>query len=277
MATGRLGARADRAGARDARRVRALLPARAGCRATRWTRSRPARSATPRTPRSSSSGRAERFGLADPGAEPRAGGATHGYLAAVNSTTLADGCVLDLGGGSMQLVRVGDRAERELGSWPLGTVRMSERFLPPTVPPSGASSASCASTSARELERDSVAGRAARACGGGRVAADRRDRRHGAEPRGGRPARGRPADQRRAGHGDRRRRARGADRDASRRCPLPSARTCPGIKPARADLILAGAVVVREALRAGGFEAIETTEAGLREGDLLRAPAGRRR
>ena len=40
----------------------------------------------------------------------------------------------------------------------------------------------------------------------------------------------------------------------------------PGIKPARADLILAGAVVVRETLRAGGFQAIETTEAGLREG-----------
>ncbi len=40
----------------------------------------------------------------------------------------------------------------------------------------------------------------------------------------------------------------------------------PGIKPARADLILAGAVVVREALRAAGAESIETTEAGLREG-----------
>ena len=40
----------------------------------------------------------------------------------------------------------------------------------------------------------------------------------------------------------------------------------PGIKPARADLILGGAVVVREALRAAGAEAIETTEAGLREG-----------
>src|SRR4051812_36308416 len=32
-----------------------------------------------------------------------------GYLAAVNSTTLADGAVLDLGGGSMQLVRVASR------------------------------------------------------------------------------------------------------------------------------------------------------------------------
>ncbi len=32
--------------------------------------------------------------------------ARYGYLAAVNSTTLADGVVLDLGGGSMQLTRV---------------------------------------------------------------------------------------------------------------------------------------------------------------------------
>ena len=40
----------------------------------------------------------------------------------------------------------------------------------------------------------------------------------------------------------------------------------PGIKPARADLILAGAVVLQSTLRAGGFHGIEITEAGLREG-----------
>ena len=40
----------------------------------------------------------------------------------------------------------------------------------------------------------------------------------------------------------------------------------PGIKPARADLILAGAIVVQGVLAAGGFEGLETTEAGLREG-----------
>jgi exopolyphosphatase/guanosine-5'-triphosphate,3'-diphosphate pyrophosphatase len=40
----------------------------------------------------------------------------------------------------------------------------------------------------------------------------------------------------------------------------------PGIKPARADLILAGAVVVRGAMKAGGFKRLEATEAGLREG-----------
>jgi exopolyphosphatase/guanosine-5'-triphosphate,3'-diphosphate pyrophosphatase len=40
----------------------------------------------------------------------------------------------------------------------------------------------------------------------------------------------------------------------------------PGIKSARGDLILAGAVVVATVLEVGGFESIEATEAGLREG-----------
>ena len=44
--------------------------------------------------------------------------ARYGYLAAVNSTTLADGVMLDIGGGSMQLVHVVGRHSRELDSWP---------------------------------------------------------------------------------------------------------------------------------------------------------------
>jgi exopolyphosphatase/guanosine-5'-triphosphate,3'-diphosphate pyrophosphatase len=40
----------------------------------------------------------------------------------------------------------------------------------------------------------------------------------------------------------------------------------PGIKESRADLILAGAVVVQAVLQEGGFDAMEVTEAGLREG-----------
>src|SRR5262249_32897911 len=40
----------------------------------------------------------------------------------------------------------------------------------------------------------------------------------------------------------------------------------PGVQAARPDPTLGGAVVVREALRAAGADAIETTEAGLREG-----------
>src|SRR4051795_3895036 len=55
--------------------------------------------------------------------------ARYGYLAAVNSTTLSDGVVLDLGGGSMQLTRVKERIAEDFRSWPLGAVRMTERFL----------------------------------------------------------------------------------------------------------------------------------------------------
>src|SRR3954466_9094886 len=55
--------------------------------------------------------------------------AYYGYLAAVNSTTLTEGAVLDLGGGSLQLTRVKGREVRKMGSWPLGAVRMTERFL----------------------------------------------------------------------------------------------------------------------------------------------------
>ncbi len=40
----------------------------------------------------------------------------------------------------------------------------------------------------------------------------------------------------------------------------------PGVKPARADVILAGAVVLLGVLQVGGFQALEVTEAGLREG-----------
>jgi exopolyphosphatase / guanosine-5'-triphosphate,3'-diphosphate pyrophosphatase len=57
------------------------------------------------------------------------------------------------------------------------------------------------------------------------------------------------------------------DELVQRLAALPAAeRSIPGIKPARADLILAGAVVVRGALDAGGFQTLEVTEAGLREG-----------
>jgi len=40
----------------------------------------------------------------------------------------------------------------------------------------------------------------------------------------------------------------------------------PGIKPERGDLILAGALVLQTVMEVGSFEALEVTEAGLREG-----------
>src|SRR3954465_10225573 len=49
--------------------------------------------------------------------------ARYGYLAAVNSTTLSDGLMLDIGGGSMQLAHVERRVARGLGSSALGAGR----------------------------------------------------------------------------------------------------------------------------------------------------------
>jgi exopolyphosphatase/guanosine-5'-triphosphate,3'-diphosphate pyrophosphatase len=40
----------------------------------------------------------------------------------------------------------------------------------------------------------------------------------------------------------------------------------PGIKPSRGDIILGGAIVVQTVMEVGGFEGLEITEAGLREG-----------
>ncbi len=56
--------------------------------------------------------------------------AYYGYLAAENSTTLRNGFVIDLGGGSLEITRVEDRRARESVSLTLGAVRVTEDWLP---------------------------------------------------------------------------------------------------------------------------------------------------
>src|SRR4051794_18678042 len=56
--------------------------------------------------------------------------ARYGYIAIADSTTLRTGYGFDIGGGSVQVMRIEDRHLERAGSWPLGAVRMSERFLP---------------------------------------------------------------------------------------------------------------------------------------------------
>ena len=127
--------------------------------------------------------------------------ARYGYLAAVNSTTLPDGVVLDLGGGSMQLTRVAGRAA-DRRALVAARRRAHDRALPA---PGQARSAPrrCASTSLRELDERRLARR-------GRAAGRRR--RHGAQPRRRRAARGRAAVLRHPGLPGHARRARRADR-----------------------------------------------------------------
>ena len=188
--------------------------------------------------------------------------ARYGYLAAVNSTTLTDGCVLDLGGGSLQLVRVAGRLPIELGSWRLGTVRMSERFLPPNGPAKRKQLEELRAHVARELEDASWLREASEAGSGVRLAGiggTVRNLAAAAQRAAGLPSNGVQGMVIEAA---------ALDELVERLAALPAAEraSIPGIKPARADLILAGAVVVQGVLRATGFEALETTEAGLREG-----------
>jgi len=188
--------------------------------------------------------------------------ARYGYIAAVNSTTLSDGYVLDLGGGSMQLVHVVGRLAREFGSWPVGTVRMTERFLPANGP-----------AKRRQIEelRDHVASQldqAAWLSDGARPQHARRLVGIGGTVRNLAAAAQRAAGLPSTGVQGMIIEREALDELTQRLAALPAAErsSIPGIKPARADLILAGAVVVQGVLRAGGFEGLETTEAGLREG-----------
>jgi exopolyphosphatase / guanosine-5'-triphosphate,3'-diphosphate pyrophosphatase len=188
--------------------------------------------------------------------------ARYGYLAAVNSTTLRDGSVLDLGGGSLQLVRVAERLISRSGSWPLGTVRMSERFLPPNGPAKRRQLEELREHVAAELKQAPWLAPGGQGSGGGRLVGI-----------GGTVRNLAAAAQRAAGLPSNGVQGMVIEREAleelvRRLAALPAAEraSVPGIKPARADLILAGAVVVQGVLLAGGFDALETTEAGLREG-----------
>jgi exopolyphosphatase / guanosine-5'-triphosphate,3'-diphosphate pyrophosphatase len=188
--------------------------------------------------------------------------ARYGYLAAVNSTTLSRGCVLDLGGGSLQLVEVKERLLARSGSWPVGTVRMSERFLPSNGPAKRKQLEELRVHLATELAEAPWLAEAATAQGGGRlvgIGGTVRNLAAAAQRAAGLPSNGvqgmfieRAA----------------LDQLVERLAALPAAEraSVPGIKPARADLILAGALAVQGVLETGGFAGIETTEAGLREG-----------
>jgi len=184
--------------------------------------------------------------------------AFYGYVAALNSTTLADGAVLDVGGGSLQLVAVQDRQAIHLRSWPLGAVRMTERFI--RGPEATKKELKALRKHAlRELAEAGWLSETERIVGlGGSV----RNLAAAAQIAAGLPSTGVQGFVLESDALDALI-AELAARPASKRGRVP------GIKPGRGDVILAGAVVVRAALEAAGAEALEVTEAGLREGVFL--------
>ncbi|MFL5861937.1 MAG: HD domain-containing protein [Solirubrobacteraceae bacterium] len=183
--------------------------------------------------------------------------ARFGYVAAVNTTTLTDGVVLDIGGGSMQLTQVRDRQAGEMVSFPLGAVRLTEQFLPgdgavkkkdmSRLRDHVAKAVSDLPWLASAGERMVGVGGAVRNLAAAAQAAD------GAFDIG----------------------VQGFVITAKVLSELSSELASmsvqergemPGIKPGRGDIILAAAVVLDTVVTLGSFTGIEATEAGLREG-----------
>jgi exopolyphosphatase/guanosine-5'-triphosphate,3'-diphosphate pyrophosphatase len=176
--------------------------------------------------------------------------AWYGALAILNSTTVSDGFGLDMGGGSIQLMHLAGRDLAESVSLPFGAVRATEEY-------DGVKAL-------RKAVRRALSEVDWFACGeagaplagiGGSVrniaAAAQRLREL---PNGG--VQGFALTTEMLGEVI----AELESRDVEER------RALPGINPDRGDVILAAAVVLETILAEGGFEAIETTEAGLREG-----------
>jgi exopolyphosphatase/guanosine-5'-triphosphate,3'-diphosphate pyrophosphatase len=186
--------------------------------------------------------------------------AAYGHVAAINSTTLTDGGVLDIGGGSMQLARTRGRHATDSSSWRLGAVRTTERFLTGEGPTGKGQIKALRKHVEGELATAPwVADLGHRLVGVGgavRNLATATRHGHGSTDLGvqgvsvGREALGELIEELAA-------------------LPPRERGTLPGIKPSRADVILGAAVTIDTVLHVAGLPAIEATEFGLREGVLL--------
>ena len=182
--------------------------------------------------------------------------AWYGYLGVVNSTTLGDGHVLDLGGGSVQISEVVGRKLGRTLSRPLGAVRMTERFLP-RQRAGRADLKALRKHVAKELgEVPWLERSGGRMVGiGGTIRtlaamAQRRERYALDEI-----------------HGYLLTRESLEERiDAMAELPARERGRLPGLKHDRADITLAGAVVISTALEHLGVDRIEICAQGLREG-----------
>jgi exopolyphosphatase / guanosine-5'-triphosphate,3'-diphosphate pyrophosphatase len=193
--------------------------------------------------------------------------AHYGYVAAINSTTLTDGIVLDIGGGSMQLIRVRGRHEVDFAAFSVGAVRMTEAFF------AGEDQGRPARRKDVQRLREHVMAQIASA---GWL------RGHGGRLVGtGGAVRNLAAAAQRAESGSVGGidigvqgfllTARALDELVTTLSALPvgARRTVPGIKPGRGDIILAAALTLQAVVEAGSFEGIEATEAGLRDGIFI--------
>jgi exopolyphosphatase/guanosine-5'-triphosphate,3'-diphosphate pyrophosphatase len=183
--------------------------------------------------------------------------AYYAYLAAVNSTTLENGIVLDLGGGSLEIVRVEGRRPTRSVSFPLGAVRMTEGYL--HSDPVTAKELNKLTSAVRETFKSlewlraeddfSLIGEGGTLRQIARLAQKRLnyplDILHGYTVPIGQIS---------------------SIKDELAKLSVSARRRLLGMKIDRADISLAGAVVIHEAMRTAGFDAITICSQGLREG-----------
>jgi exopolyphosphatase/guanosine-5'-triphosphate,3'-diphosphate pyrophosphatase len=191
--------------------------------------------------------------------------ARYGWLAIANSTTIEDGFGLDMGGGSIQTLRLEGRQLATSTSLPLGSVRVSEEFLP------GEKASSKGMRALRERVSADL-GELGWWRGGGRLVGI-----------GGTIRNLAAAAMKRRDLPDIDVQGFALTRDALEELieelaerPASKRGGVRGIKPDRGDVILGGALVLAATLDAGGFDSVEVTEAGLREGVFFEGLLGTR-
>ena len=181
-----------------------------------------------------------------------------GALAARASLQLSDATVVDVGGRSLQISVIRDREPVPIASVPLGTLRATQQFLAQDPPAPEELDA------LREAVRKAVAGLVPAARAG--------------EPLVGVGGTARALGRLGGGEGSRDafQRVRIRLEDLAAMCGrlavvgLAERRQLPGLKPERADVIVAGAVVFDEILRRRGYASLLVAEHGVRHGVLLR-------
>jgi exopolyphosphatase/guanosine-5'-triphosphate,3'-diphosphate pyrophosphatase len=181
----------------------------------------------------------------------------YGYLGAINALSLSDGFLIDIGGGSAEVTAIRGRGfVRSLGR-PAGVLRFSERYVrsDPISSRDFKALQEAASASFTEVEwfRDTSGTTLAGIGGTIRTLAEIDQK-----------ARGYPLDR---VHGYTFSRARLDEMiELFRGMTLRQREEVPGLSRDRADLILAGAVILQQLMEIGRFAEITVSGQGLREG-----------
>lgn len=184
-----------------------------------------------------------------------------GVLAVANSFPESDGWVMDLGGGSAQVSRMEGRRYRGGRAYPLGAVRLTEKFFSQD-PPAASEIEALEARVAAEL---GPIAKEIRASGWPLFAMGGTVRNLAKIDRGFRAYALPILHDYRLSH-------EGLDRvvETLLGMPLEQRRAVAGLRPDRADIIVAGALVYRWLMRAAELDEIRISGHGLREGALYR-------